>query len=148
MIDEEKKLTQIAIKFLNFRPRLTIEVVKRLQKVSQNDSLINQIISKLEKSGFLNDHQFISNYINYHAKTKIQGPYLIRTKLIRLGAKSSDIEMITKSVLDLETQISLIRQLINKKTKEISLDYSAKAKLIRFLSGRGFSLDIIMRVID
>jgi SOS response regulatory protein OraA/RecX len=148
MIDEEKKLTQIAIKFLNFRPRLAIEVSKRLQKVSQNNSLINQIISKLEKSGFLNDTQFITDYINYHAKTKLQGPHLIRAKLMGLGAKPGDIETITKSVLDQETQISLIRQLINKKSKEIPLDYSAKSKLIRFLCGRGFPLNIIMRVID
>jgi SOS response regulatory protein OraA/RecX len=145
MIDEEKKLTNIALKFLSHHPRLSTEIFSRLQKASKDHSLINQIISKLEKSGFINDLQFISDYINFHAKTKLQGPYLIRAKLLNLGANRSDIETITKRVLDQEVLVALVNQLVIKKTKGLSLTLPQKAKLYRFLTSRGFPPEIIKK---
>lgn len=146
MTDEEKKLTTIAIRFISTRPRLSNEVIKRLQKISCNTTLINQIIENLKKSGYINDSQFISDYILYHSETKLQGPFLIRNKLSRLGASNTDIDNSIKSLLNNDKLISLANQLVAKKTKSKPLTIIEKNRIYRFLAGRGFPPTIIRQV--
>jgi regulatory protein len=147
MIDKEKKLTQIAIKFLGIRPRLSGEIILRLKKESKDNTLINQIIEKLKKSRLINDYQFISDYIEFHTKTKLQGPRLIQAKLIALGADQTEVNSILKNLLDSTTLVTIAKRLIQKKTKKFPLNTLEKAKIYRFLNYRGFPLETIKKAL-
>ena len=146
MIDEANKLTKIALKFLSFRPRLTLEIKNRLLKETKNQTLIDEIIARLTQDKFLNDKIFISDFINYQIK-KYQGPFVIKMKLKRLGADPFLVDRMIKDIFPDETQIDLIRNLISKKSRQLKIDFKAKAKLFRFLLGRGFRRDLITRLL-
>jgi len=147
MNDEKSKLVKIALRYLSFRPRLSQEIKKRLQKESKNDSLINEIIARLSVEKIIDDDKFIVDYISSHTSSKIYGPIMIRFKLIKIGAVPKQIDEQIKQMLPLEKQLILAKTLIEKRHLNMT-DYKDKAKTARFLMSRGFPASIVYRQID
>jgi SOS response regulatory protein OraA/RecX len=140
-----------AVKYLRFRPRSSFEVKRRLLRfaAAQNYSpdLIPQVIQRLEKEHFINDALLASNVAKF-LLSKNKGPYFIKQKLSRFGF---DVTLINQ-ILAQQTQedyISSIKNLINKKRLHLKgSSLQRKAKLIRFLSQRGFDFSSINQAID
>lgn len=144
-------LTNTAIRFLSFRPRFKTEVKNKLlikaKEINANPTLINQIIKSLTKSGFINDKELFKSYIHHHLIEKGKGPRWIRMRLFKLGLNKQEIENAIKEYAPRETQVKVIRQIVQKNQLKKS-DLVAKARLMRHLLGRGFGIDLICQAVD
>lgn len=133
-----------ALFFINFKPRTISEVKKHLRKSTQDETLINTIIQKLKSQRYLNDNEYVKQYVTEKIDFDLVGPRYIKEKLISKGIHFDIIDAHLVQYSD-ELQYNKIRDLIEKETKyKIKKPYikayqSIKGKLVN----KGFSLHII-----
>lgn len=90
-------LLSYAVSILSRRPYFSSQLQKKLQERAEKLSLENyqteleNIISELQTSGYLNDDYLISGYIK-RCLAKFQGPKIIAFKLRNLGLASTQIQ--------------------------------------------------------
>lgn len=144
------------LRFLSYRPRSEKEVREYLTKKvirsvgsgqeseiqneeSVDESLIEQIISKLKDYKFINDLDFALWFIENRKK----GFRMITLELREKGIKKETIDQALKD-FDLEKkENALISKLMEKKWKTVSRVPKEKQyeKMMRFLLSRGFDYD-------
>lgn len=152
--EQKAALENTAIRFLSFRPRFKAEVFTRLgqkaQELNLKDplTLINQIITSLEKSGFLDDQNLLESYIRTRLRDKIKGPYWIKLHLLRFGLDRGEIEAALRVYADRSIQLEVIGNFLSRKYHGTNPDLKTKAKLFRSLTTRGFSADLIAEAFD
>lgn len=147
-------LENTAIRYLSYRPRFKQEVINRLAKklvelsISDQLDLIDQIVSSLEKSGFVDDERLLESYIRRHLTGKLRGPYWIRPRLLHFGLNKEQVTTALKKYATKDIQIESIRKFWLKKRFNLNGDQKQKAKFFRALTARGFSLDLILSAFD
>lgn len=132
------------IKFVDYQMRTISEVKKRLSKYSADEKVINQIVAKLKKQGFLDDLRFANEYVTQKLEFDIVGPRGIKQKLIDKGIHYDVIDSELIRFTD-EMQYNKIYELIQKETKHpIKKPYlKAVQSIKRKCVTKGFSLNII-----
>jgi len=108
----------------------------KLRKKGFSSNVINNSLNRLKELGYLDQENFIRNYINSSIK-KLYGPARIKSKLYEKGIDYSETEAVLEEIYDYETikrNLEILR-LKNKKDKE---------KFIAFCIRRGFSLRDIL----
>ena len=132
------------IKFVDYQMRTISEVKKRLSKTTADEKIINQIVMKLKKQGFLDDLRFANEYVTQKLEFDLIGPRAIKQKLIDKGIHYDMIDSELIRFTD-EIQYNKIYDLIQKETKHpIKKPYlkavqSIKSKCVT----KGFSLNIV-----
>lgn len=141
-MDERKRLIAIALKLLSSRPRSSQEIKKRLLSKSENTTLIDQIISDLANQKLINDTEFTKWYIESRSRSRPRSSMLLKRELKQIGISESDfgdsVDNFELAKLAYEKKKRLWEKLPAKSHKE---------KAIRHLQSRGFSWDIINKVI-
>ena len=74
-------LLDSALKILSLRPHSKQEVIKFLRKKTKDDTLINQIIEKLEKAKLINDEEFGKWLIESRSRSKPRGVRLLKQEI-------------------------------------------------------------------
>ena len=136
----------VAVKLLSRREHSALEIRDKLLKRDFEEQEIAQAISELQQGGWLSDERFAEAYIRMR-QLKGFGPIRIAIELNERGVEES----ITDALLhaDDENWQQILEQQYLKKYKNRPIeDYNDKAKRIRFLQYRGFSLDAIYRAIN
>ncbi len=137
-----------AIKYLNIKMRTKKEIAKYLKK-DFNDSIIDKVINKISKEGYLNDESYASSYVNNQINLTNNGYNKILRNLNELDIP----EDIAKKYLDKVTKDiwqEKIKKLINKKlknNKKIS-EQKMKEKLIYDLVNQGYNRSDINNILD
>jgi len=124
-------LLDSALKILSLRPHSKQEVIKFLRKKTKDDTLINQIIEKLEKAKLINDEEFGRWVVESRSRSRPRGIRLLKQELKQKGV---DID------IDVD-EVELAEKALEKK-KSLSRDQT-----IRFLQYRGFSWESIEKVV-
>lgn len=141
-----------ALNLLARREHSALELSNKLKKRGFSGSEIDSIIDKLIQENLLSDRRFAEAYI--HARSsKGFGPLRIESELKERGVKES----IINELLDIndDTWLEVLENLYHRKYLHKSqqagelapVDYKDKAKQIRFLQYRGFSLEKIHEVV-
>ncbi len=127
----------------------------QLSKVFENtDTLIKQIIEKLEKNQFLNDEQFACWWIEQRVAFKPRGKYALSAELRKKGIDKKVLEQVfeTSSVLTPKKNQELIEKVLQKAWRSIKHrgydKNKAKEVLYRRLLSKGFTWDEIKPQID
>lgn len=142
-----------ALRFLSFRDRFTSEVTGKLHELSQTyelgdtTSLIDQIVTSLNQSGYLNDEKNLEHFITYRLTEKLKGPLFIKRQLFLFGLPKAQIDQALRDFAPLDVQLDALSRYLKKHLKD-SADPKLKLKLMRRLISRGFSPDIIRRSFD
>lgn len=133
-----------ALYFLSKREYSYSELLHKLKKYSEDLAEIQQILSELQQKGFLSEQRYVEAYIN-SKKNK----YSINKIRYNLKAKVQDEDLVYKMIKESAVnEYESAKQLWEKKFKgEIARDKSALARQIRFLQNRGFSFDIINKIL-
>jgi regulatory protein len=134
-----------AYDFLSRRPHGRKELFRKLArslKFTQAD--IQQVMSEIERQGYLDDEEFCRLYIEDSFNLRPNdGPSKIRQKLLVKGLERSIIDKILDEMARApEEEIEKLMELAARKwrTYPEKLDfYKKKEKLYRFLSGKGFA---------
>lgn len=137
----EKDVWNKAITLLARREYSCVELSGKL-KVYASDVEIEPILTRLVESGYLCDQRFTESYIRMRVA---QGHGLIR---IRYDLKSKGVQSdLVQHVLEEQENdwYQLAYELYVRKYRSSSkeLDYKERARRMRFMSQRGFSIDEI-----
>lgn len=133
-----------ALHFVDFQMRTISEVKKHLKKTTDDEVLINKLIQKLKKQQYLNDNNFVKEFVTQKIEFNLVGPKYIKDKLIKKGIHFDLIDAALVDFTD-NLQFGKIDELIRKELKyPIKKPFkkaymSIKGKLVN----KGFSLRVI-----
>jgi len=136
----------VAVKLLSRREHSALEIRDKLLKRDFEEDEVAQAISELQQGDWLSDERFAEAYIRMRQQ-KGFGPIRIAIELNERGVDESIVDSYLHA--GDESWLQTLTQQYSKKYKNKAIeDYNDKAKRIRFLQYRGFSLDMIYRVIN
>lgn len=131
---------------LSRREHSGFELSQKLAQREFESGEIQQAIKELEHDGWLSDARFTESYIRMR-RLKGYGPVRIKMELKDRGVKESVIDAYLDSD-NRDWQDVLNRQYEKKYHSKPIADYADKARRIRFLQYRGFTLAMIQRVVE
>jgi regulatory protein len=135
----------VAVRLLSRREHSAFEIRNKLKKREFDDDEIRQAIAELIQGDWLSDERFAEAYIRMR-QLKGFGPVRISMELNERGVNESIVEVYLHAHDDIWFE-SLEQQYKKKYKNQAIEDYNDKAKRIRFLQYRGFSLDAIYKVV-
>ena len=147
MIEEEillKRARDRALYLLQSQGRTQAEMIKKLKDDGYSQSVTERVLSFLQEYHFIDDNAYTENYIhvNKGRKSKRQITYELQQK----GVDRDQIrQMLEENPVDEE---ETVRSLLKKKTGgRIPEDKKEIQKLAAFLGRKGFSFEVISRVL-
>jgi len=159
---EKESLFQKAANFISYRPRsekevrdyLSRKITSRVesptpQGCKQKVTLINQSIKRLKKSGLLNDFDFAKWWVGQRLEFRPKGRFALKAELFKKGIDRKIIDEILKNISSKE-EVKAAKKIYEKAKRQLKSIEPKKKKerLIRRLSSRGFSWNIIKMLVD
>ena len=132
---QQNRCYSAALKMLMRREHSQLELLRKLQLKSFDDSIINSSISLLAEQNYQSDERFSEAFILMRYNQG-KGPLKIASELKVRGIKKFNLTTFDWSKLAKEVRIK-------KFGHDISLDFKDQAKQKRFLQSRGFGFDEI-----
>jgi regulatory protein len=133
-----------ALKLLASRERSRVEIERKLLQFEEEPGQLAQLLDELQAKGFLDDARAASS----HAARRGQklGTARVLQELKTRGLQGAAIE---EAAADLKsTELERAREVWRKKFNSPAPDAADRAKQMRFLITRGFSAEIIRRVVS
>jgi len=137
------------VKFLSYRLRSENEIRQKLEQKGFAKPEIKQTIVKLKEEKLIDDAQFARAWIVNREIVSPRGRKLIFLELRQKGVDKELIEKTLRAEYDNERELSLASKIAEKKNKFYQKlpEKERRQKIIRFLQRRGFSWEIIRKVI-
>ncbi|PIR54629.1 hypothetical protein COU74_05055 [Candidatus Peregrinibacteria bacterium CG10_big_fil_rev_8_21_14_0_10_36_19] len=121
---------------------------KQILKLENIDTQVaEQVIERLNELKYLNDEQFVRDYISDRIRFKPRGKYLIKQELIN---KCVEEFLIDKIIEETEiNEVEMATEVLNKLSKKLeNCDFRKKQqRAFSALSSKGFSADTIYKSI-
>lgn len=142
-----KPLTAISLKgralrLLSGREHSRAELEKRLKEYEEAPGDLAKALDELQAKGFISEQRVIESVIN-RRQAKL-GSARIRQEL---QSKGVDKEAVINAVASLQaTELDRARDIWNRKFGEVAADAKARGQQMRFFASRGFSGDVIRKV--
>ena len=132
-----------ALKYLNKKMRSKSELEKYLLK-SYDNTLVMDVIKRLDNEGYLNEEVYVSSYINDQINLTYKGINKIRNELTTLGIEPKLIND-KLDLIDNDIWKSRINKVISKKIKSNKNDSNIKFKdkLTYYLINLGYDKSLI-----
>ena len=126
------------------------KLIKRVNKMKEDDTVINTVVERLIELDYINDYKFSQNYISQRVLLRPRGERLIRLELSRKGIHSGFIDKAIKGAKIDEYEMA--KRVLLKKFKNIkdtdTTSYKFKSKVFTYLFSKGFQKDCIYNVFD
>jgi len=143
---------QSAIKYLTNRLHSSNELRIKLLKKKYDGDIVAEVIDELKAKGFLNDREFALCYANENIKNKLWGRNKVKAGLIQKSIKGDIIDSVLQELFNEDDETDNALQLANKKLRILEKrgydSVKTKQKLISFLLSRGYSYDLIKRILS
>jgi regulatory protein len=139
-----KEILKKALKFLARREYSAFELKTKLKQLGFEAKDIVSVLGELKQKNWQSDSRFAENYFSFRSKRGF-GPLKISAEL---EARRVDLEIITQVVnQDQDFWFDLIKSQKNKKYgSKKPRDFREKARQMRFLQSRGFTLEQILKI--
>lgn len=143
--DSREVAYQSALNLLSYRNRTEAEVRNHLIKRGADESVIQSVLERLQRSGLINDQQFAQEWVENRNEYR---PRSRRALVFELRRKGVSDEAIQAAVEELDEE-ELAYQAAQKKARQLKpMDWlEFKRKMYAFLSRRGFSYEIASPVV-
>lgn len=135
-----------ALFYISMRNRTEHDIKKYLMKKGFDKNTISKVIQDFSEKGLINDYKFALQYIQSIRGHKIIGNKMIEKKLFEKGIDKVTIKKAIKRTEQKEPDIEQVYQLALKKYNRVKDKENAIAKVASFLYQRGFSWEIIKKV--
>ncbi|NNM83401.1 MAG: regulatory protein RecX [Burkholderiales bacterium] len=133
-----------ALRFLARREYSKTELFERLTREGCEPDAVREVLAELEKEGLLSDERYVEQILN--ARIGRYGRQHILKELSEKGI-SHELAGRAREKID-EAEQDALKSVWERKFGKKPQDRKELAKQVRFLQGRGFSLDEIFRVIE
>jgi len=140
---EPASLRVRALRLLARREYSRFELQTRLSSDSANSEELESLLDDFEGKGWLSEQRFVD------AVVRTRRPRFGSVKVLHeLKAKGVSEDGIARAREALaESEVSAARTVWRKKFSEKPVSMSERAKQVRFLAGRGFSADVVRKVL-
>lgn len=143
-----RSLMDYAFRALARRMHTSMELREKLQKRPHySKELENQILSRLSELKLIDDEAFVKLYIDSSVKYRFQGYYKILQTLTLKGIPKEMIKRIWEELKP--SEMDLAKQALKKITPRLTRapQEKRKQKIAYYLAGRGFSSEVIFKLI-
>jgi regulatory protein len=140
---QDRTLKQRAVAYLARREHSRAELAKKLSAHGTQEE-IDSVLNSLQDAKLLSDQRFAAVFIKSRAERF--GAGRLRQELRQRGVEDGLVEQ-ELSIDDMPSEIERARIVWKKKFDAQPGDAKEWAKQARFLQGRGFSTDVIRRVL-
>lgn len=149
-----EKAAERAVAYINIKPRTAFQVRKYLREKGFDSDVIDAVVKQLEEYHYIDDMEYAMMYFRYGFE-KGRGIVRIKRELDEKGVAADVIEMAYDELEDVPDQTDAAMQIAKNMISGMALDdmdYDEKrklqAKIGRRLMSRGFSSDIVYKVIN
>ena len=140
--NSQSKCVRKAYSLLNYRDRTTFELKRKLKEKGFDQAEIDLTIEKLQSLGYINDNNFLDNYIS-SSKSSVSKTKLAQ-KLWLMGVPSDLVkEKLNEHYEDEDEYNSCLTAMNNK----IRYQVCERDKLIRHLLYKGYKYDTVLKVL-
>ena len=135
-----------ALHLLEKQDRSEKNLRDKLKEGGYPSNIIDEAIDYINSYGYLDDARMAASYIRFYQESRSK--QRIKQDLLKKGIREDVIENCFEEEYTAD-ELDLVESLLQKKNydKE-SATYQDKAKMYRFLAGRGFSSDIINKALS
>lgn len=143
--DQIEIAMQKALNYLSYRPRSKQEIRQNLKiKHQLEEGIIDQIIERLERSGFVDDQNFAEMWIENRSEFRPRGSHALRLELRKKGI---DELTISEALTDLDEDHLALKAARKQARKYKHLEWlDFRKKMTGFLARRGFNYGLIAEV--
>jgi regulatory protein len=135
------ELRQKAIRLLARREHTRAELARKLAPLGTEEE-IETVLNELARSGLQSDARFAESYLRSHSG-RLGAARLRQT----LRSKGVAAELVDAQVIDLPDELARAQDVWRKKFSAPPADPREWAKQARFLQGRGFSAEVIRKLL-
>jgi regulatory protein len=139
---------QVALRFLKIRPRSIAELKSKLEIKGFEANEIQETLLWLQNINLLDDRTFTKSWIQY----RLGRPFGFRRIILELKTKGIDPAIVEEEIAQVKGQTDegqSALELAQRRLKRLSgIDpLKKKKRIFDFLCRRGFSPDIVMKVV-
>lgn len=135
------KLLDKTLNLLSYRPRSEYELRTYLRRKQQEPELIDKILNKLSKLGYVDDAGFAKRWVEHRRAIKPISSLKLKAELKQKGIANEHIDA---ALYENSDDTKAIRAIIEKKTAK----YPDRQKLMQYLARQGFRYDDIKRALS
>ena len=145
ILDNPLAVRRAAMDLLARREHGRVELTRKLRKRGAPQELIEAALQRLSEEGLLSEARYLESFVAYRARAGY-GPQRIREELGQRGLERGDIDQaLRESAID---WFESLRETWQRKfAGRLPMDARERAKQGRFLAYRGYSLDMIGRLL-
>jgi len=139
-----------AYALLRQRPRSEYEIRNRLKLKGYDDTIIEEIVAFLKKTGDIDDHKFARIWMESRMHRNPMGDVVLKHELRSKGVKDSIIEATLSEKAAKYDEYEVAFSMASERFKRFKKLDRAKAmkRIYDFLMRRGFKYDTISRIIE
>ncbi|WP_314918556.1 recombination regulator RecX [Pseudomonas helleri] len=146
VLDNLVAVRRAAMDLLARREHGRVELTRKLRQRGACPDMIDIALDRLTEEGLLSESRYLESYINYRAGSGY-GPLRIREELGQRGLSRGDIEeALRESGFNWQEQLEDTWR--RKFAGKLPEDAKDRARQGRFLSYRGYTMDMIGRVLS
>ncbi|WP_278941427.1 recombination regulator RecX [Pseudomonas helleri] len=146
VLDNLVAVRRAAMDLLARREHGRVELTRKLRQRGACPDMIDIALDRLTEEGLLSELRYLESYINYRAGSGY-GPLRIREELGQRGLSRGDIEeALRESGFNWQEQLEDTWR--RKFAGKLPEDAKERARQGRFLSYRGYTMDMIGRVLS
>jgi regulatory protein len=143
MAIDQPSLKGRALRLLSGREYSRPELERKLARFEEEPDSLTRALDDLQTKGFINEQRVLESVVNRHSAKF--GAARIRQELQGKGLAP---ELISEATASLQvTELERARLVWQKKFTQPAPDAQTSAKQMRFLAARGFSGEVIRRVV-
>jgi regulatory protein len=140
---EAKSLRDRALRLLARREHSRAELIRKLEHAGYAREEIASLLDEFEEKTWLSDRRFAESWVADHRAKA--GSIKLAYELRQRGVEEAVIDAVLTQ--NQESELDRARQVWQKKFGSPPADAADRARHIRFLQSRGFSLEVIRRAI-
>jgi regulatory protein len=147
--EELRRVRESALAFLGYRARSRVELRRRLTRKGYDPALIEEALDALARSGLVNDAEFSQSWVRARTGSRPIGPNRIAAELRQKGVERELIDQALE-VVDPDVELDLALTVGRQKVEQVRGEdpRAARRKLASALMSRGFSWEVVARVVD
>ena len=137
-----------AVRSLGMRAHSTAELKRKLISKRMDPAVVSDVIDYLVDLGYLNDHEFTRQFVEYGFRRKLWGAFKVRASLAERGVSKEIIdEHLVDEKIDAWERRGAREFAMKRIRNQPRCDEIFLKKLASQLTGRGFAWDIVSDVI-
>jgi regulatory protein len=145
VLDNLVAVRRAAMDLLARREHGRVELTRKLAKRGAPVELIDTALERLAQEGLLSEARYLESFVGYRARAGY-GPLRIREELIQRGLPRADVEQALRDC-GIDWREQLEQTWLRKFAGQLPGDARERAQQGRFLSYRGYPLDLISRLL-